>query len=166
MYVIPFVRDTQNYVNATMLININEKDTSFSYLCDWQYQDTATTQMSAKNLALFMIHTDYFVFGSRMYELTDTSIFGRNDQNKKIMYLQLREYSQLGNSYYAIFQQCYTIYEPKNNGHLNGCPPGPNCPQYTAQTKCDNYYVWVNDRGRGRNRQLPTSGYGLGADRR
>ncbi|ODT53636.1 MAG: hypothetical protein ABS68_04670 [Niastella sp. SCN 39-18] len=82
MYVIPFVRDTQNYVNATMLININENDTSFSYLCDWQYPDTATTQMSAKNLALFMMHTDYFVFGSRMYELTNTSIFGSNDQNK------------------------------------------------------------------------------------
>src|SRR5688572_22288687 len=35
---VPFVRDSQNYVNAAMVIKTTGSDTSFSYLCDWQYQ--------------------------------------------------------------------------------------------------------------------------------
>jgi len=36
-YYIPFVRDSQNYVNASIAIRANPDDTTFSYLCDWQY---------------------------------------------------------------------------------------------------------------------------------
>lgn len=38
---IPFVLDSQNYVNALMAIRTTASDTSFRYLCDWQYTDTA-----------------------------------------------------------------------------------------------------------------------------
>ena len=145
VYVIPFVRDSQNYVNATMLININQSDTSFSYLCDWQYQDTAATHMSAKDLALFLMKTDKSVFGNRVYKLTDTTIFGRNYQDKTIMYLQLSTNSNQSSNLFATVEVCYTQYVPINNGQLTGCPPGPDCPQYTSQYVCDNYTVWVDD---------------------
>ncbi|HRA12502.1 MAG: hypothetical protein KAY50_04870 [Chitinophagaceae bacterium] len=34
---IPFVRETENFVNASMIIEATTIDTSFEYLCDWQY---------------------------------------------------------------------------------------------------------------------------------
>lgn len=37
-YYIPFVRDSQNYVNAALVIKVGPADTSFSYQCDWQYK--------------------------------------------------------------------------------------------------------------------------------
>lgn len=34
IFYVPFVRDSQNYVNASMLISASPNDTSFRYLCD------------------------------------------------------------------------------------------------------------------------------------
>ena len=33
-YIIPFVRDSQNYVNATMVLTTTPTDTTINYLCD------------------------------------------------------------------------------------------------------------------------------------
>ena len=57
-YYIPFVRDTQNFVNATMVIKANSIDTTFSYLLDWQYtqkENTITSiSDSAEYFAIFL----------------------------------------------------------------------------------------------------------------
>jgi hypothetical protein len=36
--IVPFARDSQNYVNAAMVIKASTTDTSFEYRCDWQYK--------------------------------------------------------------------------------------------------------------------------------
>ncbi len=49
---IPFVRDSQNYVNATLEVATSPTDTTFRIMCDWQYNDTVQTGLSPKNLLL------------------------------------------------------------------------------------------------------------------
>ena len=57
-YYIPFVRDSQNYVNASMAIRTTPSDTTFSYLCDWGTVKCKTTQQVTKilpNILLFSL---------------------------------------------------------------------------------------------------------------
>jgi len=79
IYYVPFVRDSQNYVNASLIVKTNPADTSFSYLCDWQYHNringAMTLNTTAENLAvLFMLH-DKDVFGYNRFEIIDSSLF-------------------------------------------------------------------------------------------
>ena len=58
---IPFVRDSQIYVNAAMAIFTTSEDTTFIYYCDWQYKEhsftsgVTITDSSAEKFALFFI---------------------------------------------------------------------------------------------------------------
>lgn len=75
---IPFVRDSQNYVNASMIIRTTPSDTTFRYLCDWEYNDygidTAGTGWNARDI--------FHVFA-----MLDRSVFGRNSFRIKDEYL-------------------------------------------------------------------------------
>lgn len=90
---IPFVRDSQSYVNASMVIKASSSDTSFSYLCDWQYsnrQNSATAiNDSAEYFAVFFMVLDKSVFGYNKFDLTDTTLFKGN--NRKPVCIKLKD---------------------------------------------------------------------------
>ena len=79
IFYVPFVRDSQNYVNASLIVKTNPADTSFSYLCDWQYSQrnygSPLGDSTAEHLSLFFMIMDKNVFGHNRFILTDTALF-------------------------------------------------------------------------------------------
>ncbi len=138
---IPIVRDTQDYVNATLAVITSPTDTSYKILCDWQYRDTAATGMPSKDFTLTMMKLDKAVFGNRVFTMMDTTIF-----DSKTKYIQLRNTANNimgkgGNPsstslvyYYYI---CWTEFQDKHEGQLHGCYPGqPDCNEYNEVEVC------------------------------
>jgi hypothetical protein len=87
IYYVPFVRDSQNYVNASMVIRTTHTDTSISYLCDWQYRTLPNNQQqvkdSAEYLSVFFMVLDNKVFGHTQFKIIDQTLF-RTGQNTPI----------------------------------------------------------------------------------
>jgi hypothetical protein len=75
---VPFVRDTQNFVNASLIISITPTDTSFMYLCDWQYSsfgyDTTSTGWNAMNVFHVFTRLDNVVFNRTKFRITDENL--------------------------------------------------------------------------------------------
>jgi hypothetical protein len=137
---IPFVRDSQNYVNATLAVAITPDDTAFKILCDWQYGDTAATGMSKKEFALTIINLNNAVFGNRMFEVQDSTIFEGNPQYLKLNAASNNRHTPLNRlslvSYTYSYSICWTEWVPLYEGQVVGCLPGPNCPFYTEHEYC------------------------------
>ena len=79
---IPFVRDSQNYVNAALAVLINSGDTSMNYLCDWQYAQKQNSEISisdtAEHFAVLLMVMDKNVFGHTKFAITDKTLFKQN----------------------------------------------------------------------------------------
>lgn len=81
---IPFVIDTQNHVNTTLMFKMNPSDTVFQYVSDWQYKnfsfDTIPINNTWKALDIFNIFMkmDHSVFGDTDFVVTDGRILGLN----------------------------------------------------------------------------------------
>lgn len=137
---IPFVRDSQNYVNATLAIATTTSDTVYQILCDWQYDDTATTNISKPEFALTMMNLDNAVFGNRMYRMLDTTIFQNDVQFVKLnSYSANRPATSSRNSlvsYVYSYSICWSEWVPIDEGQVYGCAPGPDCPFYTEEVEC------------------------------
>ncbi len=90
-YYIPFVRDSQNYVNASMAIRTTPSDTTFSYLCDWQYSqmqnNTASYQDTAEYFAIFFMTLDKNVFGYNNFNITDKDLFKNGNTEARFITL-------------------------------------------------------------------------------
>ena len=83
IYYVPFVRDSQNYVNASLIVKTNPADTSFSYLCDWQYSilnfsTNTITDTTAEKFALFFMVLDKNTFGHQNFNIQDKRLFNGN----------------------------------------------------------------------------------------
>ena len=90
---IPFVRDSQNYVNSTMIIQSNPTVTNFSYLSDWQYKQQQygliNADSSAEHIAAYFMLFDKVVFGYTHFKLTDNNLFvdspiSPDDENREV----------------------------------------------------------------------------------
>jgi len=85
IYYVPFVRDSQYYVNAAMAIRVSPTDTSFNYLCDWQYSQLDNQENNLKDksesFALFFMIMDKTVFGYNKFRLTDKNLFKKSGQS-------------------------------------------------------------------------------------
>lgn len=145
---IPFVRDSQNVVNAALLITTTPSDTAFRYLCDWQYYDSSATGLSGKELSLLLMQLDKNIFGERLYKITDSAAFGGVGPATKYVRInstsatigQKNEYGRTSDYYvWVTTETCYSGYQliPLNEGQVVGCPPGPDCPFYTFETNCE-----------------------------
>lgn len=144
-YIIPFVRDTQNYVNATMFIKTTSTDTTITYLCDWQYSQFNNNNLrSSQNpeaIALFFMRFDNNVFNSDCFKILDTSLF--SSQNKVANKLSINSNSSqlLNPKSLSQSQICFEVtieleeWTPGNLlGVFNGnCMP---CISYVTQTFC------------------------------
>jgi|694.fasta_scaffold00271_22 hypothetical protein len=82
-YIIPFVRDTENHVNAAMFIKTDKGDTTISYLCDWQYSNFRTPAQISKpeDVAIFFMLFDRQVNGHKNFDVLDSALFRKD--NKK-----------------------------------------------------------------------------------
>jgi hypothetical protein len=115
VYYIPFVRDSQNYVNASMAIRVSESDTTFSYLCDWQYsrmQNSPTeVKDSAEYYAIFFMQLDKLVFGRDRFKIVDPNLF-RNG-NHRALYVTLSDSANAGgrSNLVEVCQDVIVIYE-------------------------------------------------------
>jgi hypothetical protein len=177
LYFIPFVRTNENYVNSAMLIRASKFDTSFSYICDWQYSQNKNSKTDtvalAESYAVFFMNFDKLVFNSTEFIITDTLLFNFN--NKKAVRVRLDSITNSGklNSLVPIeFCQQVTIFQ-QNCPYiqLNGFCFGPNgacdnciyCTNEVSTTYC--WTQWVESIGGGssnNNESIGTSGGGGG----
>lgn len=154
-YYIPFVRDSQNYVNASMAIRTTPSDTTFSYLCDWQYSqlqnNTASYQDTAEYFAIFFMTLDKSVFGYNRFNITDKNLFknGNNEarfitlsnpnsnRNNLAELLMPIEVCQSTNTYYTV---CAYPGHPRCTPNCDECW---ECTAVLQLTYC--WTEWVDD---------------------
>ncbi len=84
LLLIPFVRDSQNYVNASMIVKTTATDTTMDYICDWQYQDfgfnpLSDTALRAKNIFHLFALFDNNTFGHTSFKLRDQRLYSHED---------------------------------------------------------------------------------------
>ncbi len=79
-YWVPFVRENENFVNASLVINTTAGDTTQYFTCDWQYKNrvhgSPMIDTTAEATALFFMRMDYQTFGHGEFTITDTLLFG------------------------------------------------------------------------------------------
>lgn len=165
LFYIPFTRDSDNYVNAAMIIKISASDTSFSYLCDWQYRSKVHGAPNAKNsvesYALFFMLLDNQTLGHQNFRLTDTKLFSkaapRTNHNRKLQILNIHSSkSNARTSLYEYHEICLDFYvcgDPDWCADNGGCdylncasPSGASGHCYLVQAFCDG---WWEDDGSG-----------------
>ena len=82
IYYIPFVRDGEVQVNASLVIQMSDEDTSGRYIYDYEYSKKAYrpnyTDTTAEYLASFFLILDNHVFGYDKFEITDSLLFRNN----------------------------------------------------------------------------------------
>jgi hypothetical protein len=105
IYYVPFVRDSQNYVNASMVIKTSPTDTSISYLCDWQYQrlpnEDNKLNDAAEYFAIFFMMLDKAVLGHTKFTITNKTIFRSNNHSPREIILNTQPSNQtVGSMYY------------------------------------------------------------------
>jgi hypothetical protein len=78
---VPFVRNTQNFVNASLIIRMSFSDTSFMYLCDWQYSsfgyDTSSLGWNAFNVFHVFTKLDNVVFNRTKFRIIDENLLSQ-----------------------------------------------------------------------------------------
>ncbi len=144
-YFIPFVRDTQNIVNACLIIKTRGSDTSYKWLCDWQYKDTAYTGVTRRATSAFLMQIDKEVFGQqRKYHVTDTALFDSRTSAVTVNGTSVLGASADNRS--AVVEICIT-YQAPVNGWLSGCEPGSPCNPYQEVTQCTSITLADNPGG-------------------
>ncbi|MBN8687604.1 MAG: hypothetical protein J0M10_11305 [Chitinophagales bacterium] len=158
---IPFVRDSQNFVNSCLQVFTSPTDTSYEYFSDWQYRDTISTGLLGLEQTLVLLSLDKNVFGDRIYKILDSAAYTKHVP--RVHYVKINSVDLINknqnstslnksaNYGWVSFTVCRTEWVPINEGQLSGCPPGPDCPQYTDQLVCSDvsYYVYIDDGASG-----------------
>jgi len=150
-YIIPFVRDTQNYVNAAMFIKIDKADTSINYLCDWQYTKyrALTSTALAEDMAVFFMCLDRQVNGYNKFTIVDTTIFRVRNSKTQIVQLKNIDSSSVRRDNFWSFQDlCVDIvslgysfcWQPGNCNPQNGYF-GESCDRLTGCPVCQDLKV-------------------------
>ncbi len=85
---IPFVRDSQNFVNATIVVRMTPRDTAYRVLCNWQYSEygfqPSDTSWSARDIFAIFAILDKSVFGHTKHRINDGRIFDLPQGNRLI----------------------------------------------------------------------------------
>lgn len=158
IYYVPFVRDSQNYVNASMVIKVSPTDTTFSYMCDWQYTTLNNAinnpDDKAEKLAVFFMKFDQIVFGHERFSVKDKSLFRFQDRDAR--FVQIVESSGQGIQSNYMVPACQTIrvyYRacPYAVGHCGGdngaCDDCWECTAVNIYTSCFNDYNYEDYGG-------------------
>jgi hypothetical protein len=150
VYYIPFVRDSQNYVNAAMVIKTSPTDTSINYMCDWQYarQENNVNKLNdkAEYFAVFFMNFDRVVFGHKQFVITDPNIF-KSDGHRALAIRFNDENINVDPNYMAPVEYCVPLSIAYQNcpffeliGHCFGlggiCDNCARCISYHIYTYC------------------------------
>jgi hypothetical protein len=173
-YYIPFVRDSQNFVNAAMIITATPTDTSFSYRVDCDYRQLANSTTSvyddAEYLAIFFMFMDKRVFGYHKFAIKDSNLFKENGNKATKIELTAAAANPTNGNLWDYVEFCQNV-----NISLTNCPSDPgqcsgiggscdNCPQYCttiiSYTYC--WWDWVGTGGGGSGGTTTTGGGGSG----
>ncbi|MBC7652627.1 MAG: hypothetical protein H7101_12855 [Deinococcales bacterium] len=159
VYYVPFVRDSQNYVNASMVVKVSPTDTSFGYLCDWQYSklqnNTNALNDKAEDFAIFFMRLDNQVFGHTKFKIDDKSIFRANNHDPYEVTLKTSATGNVTNllewaEYCANVTVTWTYcsYTPCNgpNGTCDNCYL---CTRSNSYTYCWNEWTFGGGDGSG-----------------
>lgn len=130
---IPFVRDSQQFVNSSLLVKTSGEDTVFKYLCDWEYAeygyDSSTTGWNALNVFHLFTILDKNVFNTTKYRIKDENLLTQPAKN----YI-----ASLGLPFDSV-EVVYTIQPP---GSISG-----RGNTYSLVTICNLVDVCINEYG-------------------
>lgn len=171
IYYIPFVRDSDNYVNASMLIRSTPGDTALSYKCNWQYNTLQNNNNSISDsteyFAAFFMVLDKSVFGHSRFTITDTNLF--RGANHKPLYVTLDSSATAGRgSLFVPVQRCQTItisYQscPWNDAGQPCAGSNGTCDNCTRCTAVQSFqYCWEEYVDDGSGTGLPPGNGGSG----
>lgn len=152
---VPFVRDSQNYVNAIGIVKMTATDTVYRIVCDWQYKnygfDSTNTGWDAKDVFTALVLMDKTVFGFTKYLVTDGRIWGETqDDSISVTYLS-QEITNGVQQFSGLMLLTYI------NVDINVCPPPKaffSSGNNTSNTSGDGchietisipVYIWVDD---------------------
>ena len=161
IYYIPFVRDSQNYVNASLVIKASKTDTTVGYMCDWQYKNkphgSPNVSSTAESFALSFMYLDLNTFNHQKFNITDTSLFsGPIGEGKRIVGFRKSSSSQNSSAQPMLLLGviCYESYvcnspawcAANNNGNCDykNCYEPPTC---FETTECAFIYGGDDDGG-------------------
>lgn len=159
-YYIPFVRDSQQFVNASMIINTTASDTSFGYRCDWEYQNkphgSPAVDTTAEGHATFFMFFDYITFDQTEFIITDTSLFSMpneiNEEPKKLKIVSSSTSGRGNTVGFSITCINFIVCEPPKRGFRISSLVAPSCTSYT--------HCYSNWSAGGNGGTSPSSGAG------
>ena len=162
-YYIPFVRDSQNFVNAAMIITATPTDTSFSYRVDCDYRQLANSTTSvhddAEYLAIFFMFMDKRVFGYHKFAIKDSNLFKENGNKATKIELTAAAANPTNGNLWDYVEFCQDVYLSSTNCNLSI----PNCPihtTYSTFTYC--WGEWIETGSGGGGGTTTTGGGGSG----
>jgi hypothetical protein len=162
-YYIPFVRDSQNFVNAAMIITATPTDTSFSYRVDCDYRQLANSTTSvhddAEYLAIFFMFMDKRVFGYHKFAIKDSNLFKENGNKATKIELTAAAANSTNGNLWEYVEFCQDVYLSSTNCNLSI----PNCPLHTTYstfTYC--WGEWIETGSGGGGGTTTTGGGGSG----
>lgn len=162
IYYVPFVRDSQNYVNASMVIKTSLTDTSISYLCDWQYQrlqnEDNKLNDAAEYFAAFFMMLDKAALGHTKFTITDKNIFRSNNHSPREVILNTKPSNQPVGSNMYYMEVCENVSITYTNcpfipqrGYCvwgeEGCDNCSSCTSVSFYSYC--WGEWVDSGGGG-----------------
>ena len=168
-YYIPFVRDSQNFVNAAMIITATPTDTSFSYRVDCDYRQLANSTTSvhddAEYQAIFFMFMDKRVFGYHKFAIKDSNLFKENGNKATKIELTAAAANPTNGNLWDYVEFCQDVnisYPncPEDPGHCGGI--GGSCDNcFTICTTTISYrYCWWEWAGTGGGGTTTTGGGG------
>ncbi len=132
IYNIPFVRENENYVNASLNLKITGADTTFGYSCDWQYQNkthgSPNVDSTAERHAVYFMILDHLTLGHTQFTLLDSNLFPAitnvTSANRRIR-IEITAGKYVGrSSEMQYFNYCENLYHcgaPTSLDCRNGC---------------------------------------------
>ncbi|MEY4638659.1 MAG: hypothetical protein RL316_379 [Bacteroidota bacterium] len=134
-YFIPFVRDSQNYVNASLIISVYPNDTTFAYRSDWEYRSkihgSPSVDSTAEAHAVFFMFLDNRTFGYTEFYLTDDELFPLSQPiiggKKKLSFLSISTQPTGKGQSAGYYENCVDFF-------VCGSPSSPTC---TGPSGCD-----------------------------
>lgn len=130
---IPFVLDSANTVNNTLIVKTNPSDTNFLLLADWQYANMSygppSVDSTAENVALLFMLEDKNVFGYDRFTITDSSLFSTIPTSPNYNGREIRFPASTGRTMLEYdVEVCFITYvcPYQDNECSNGCDYG-NC---------------------------------------
>ena len=134
---IPFSRENENIVNASLIIRTTPSDTTTDWVCDWQYRDKPRGSKSlpgtAENMAVFFMRLHHATFGDSIFVITDSTLFsGWGTWNVRERRAKIKPNSTGGRGNDQPVYECIDFYECGTPDwcYTHGGCDYLNCPTY------------------------------------